>query len=273
MTDIAFIQHVESLRQERCFDDILRLVERRFEAAEAMPAPGRRDYFFTLFEWKMLIDEYPPAAVALARARDAQARRLLAGEFYVGSAAHDPAQFQRADRLGLMLEMNRTLRDPGVTRAVFLQLEARDPVLARRNAYRVLEDIVETGDFALAERYRGDPLELLRNVNHAAQSMPLFPPAREAPRLAADLSNLIKDVRIAIAVLRGLGRLEEAGKLRAALRDGLANDELRNMAERDLEEPGFFRSALAAHRMAQEESEAAAPASQTQDRGAGRPNR
>lgn len=238
MNDIAFIQHIEALRRDGRFDEVLRALEQRYQATEAMPAPERTDYFFTLFEWKMLIEEYPPAAAALVRARDEQARRLLAGEFYVGGAAYDPEQFQRADRLGLMVEMNDTLHDPGATRAVFLQLEALDPALARGNAYRVLEDIVEAGDFALVERYRGDPLALLRNVNYAAQTMPLFPPGREAPMLAADLSNLTKDVRIAIAVLRGLDRESEAQALRSALLDGLANDELRGVAERELAAPG-----------------------------------
>ncbi len=238
MTDIAFIQHAEALRQEGRFDEVLRMIEQRYEAAEAMPAPERSDYFFTLFEWKMLIEEYPPAAVSLRSARDDQARRLLAGEFYVGAAAHDPGQFQRADRLGLLVQMNDTLQDPGATLAVFQQLEALDPSLACANAFRVLQHIVEAGDFSLAERYRGDPLALLHNVNHAAQSMPLFPPGREAPMLASDLSNLSKDVRIAIAVLRGLGREEEAQAMRSSLLDGLADKELRDMAERELDVPG-----------------------------------
>jgi len=238
MTDVAFIQHVEALRQDGRLDEVLHVLEQRYAATEAMPAPERTDYFFTLFEWKLLIVAYPPAAAALARARDGQARRLLAGEYHVGSAVHDPMHFQRADRLGLLVEMNRTLWDPESTRAVFLQLEAQDPALARREAYRVLEAVVEAGDFALAERYRRDPLAGLGNVNHAAQSLPLFPPGREAPMLAADLSNLCKDVRIAIAVLRGLGREPEALALRRALLEGLANEELRAVAERELDEPG-----------------------------------
>lgn len=238
MDDIAFTQQVDAMRQDGRFDEALRLLEQRYETTEAMPAPERTDYFFTLFEWKMLIEAYPPALAALARARDGQARRLLAGEFQVGTAPHDPEQFQRADRLGLLLEMNRTLQAPGATRAVFLELEARDPSLASRNAYRAMEHIVEAGDFRLAERYRGDPLALLRNVNHAAQTMPLFPPGRAAPRLAADLMSLTKEVRIAVRVLLGLGRESEAQVLRTALLEGLATQELRAVAERELDAPG-----------------------------------
>ncbi|MCC2973518.1 hypothetical protein [Massilia sp. IC2-476] len=234
----AQMQRMQTLDAEERYGELLAYLQELYAATEALPAPARTDYFMTLFQWKMLIEKYPPAAEALARARDEQARRLLAGEYHVGSAPHDPMHFQRADRVALMVEMNRTLEDPGATRAVFLQLEASDPALARRDAYRMLEAIVEAGDFALGERYRGDPLALLRDVNVNAQSMPLFPPGRQAPRLAAELSNLTKDVRIAIAVLCGLQREDEAHALRRALLDGLANDELRAMAERELDVPG-----------------------------------
>lgn len=250
MDETAFIREIADLRQAGRLDEVLQVLERRYAATERMPAPERTDYFFTLFEWKMLIETYPPAAGALARARDEQARRLLAGEYYVGSGAHDPMQFQRADRFGLMIEMNRTLRDPGSTRAVFLQLEAQDPELARRDAYRALAAIVEAGDFALAERYRRDPLDLLAQVNCAAATLPLFPPGREAPRLAGDLMNLTGDVRIAIAVLRGLDRTAEAEAVRSALLAGLANDELRTVAQRELEVPGTIGNILAEGRMA-----------------------
>lgn len=229
---------MQALEDEERYAELLACLEELYAETEAKAAPERTDYFMTLFQWKMLIEKYAPAAEALARLRDEQARRLLAGEYHAGSAAHDPMHFQRADRVALIVEMNRTLEDPGATRALFLQLEARDPVLARRDAYRMLEAIVEAGDVALAERYRGDPLALLRTVNVTAQTMPLFPPGREAPMLAADLSNLAKDVRIAIAVLRGLQRETEAHALRRALLDGLANDELRAMAERELDAPG-----------------------------------
>lgn len=250
MSDIDFVREVEALREAGRLDELLRLLEQRYEATERMPAPERGNYFFTLFEWKMLIEDHAPARSALVRARDEQARRLLAGEYHVGDAAYEESQYQRADRLGLVVEMNRTLGDPGATREVFLQLEARDPVLAQRDAYRVLEAIVEAGDFALAERYRRDPLDLLRNVNFSAATMPLFPPGREAPRLAADLMSLTGQVLIAIAVLRGLDREVEALAVRTALLDGLATEELRRVAERELDAPGTISRLVGEHQAA-----------------------
>lgn len=254
MNDIDFIREAEALREAGRLDELLRLLEQRYQATERMPAPERGNYFFTLFEWKMLIADHAAARAAMARARDEQARRLLAGEYHVGEAAFEESQYQRADRLGLLVEMNRTLDDPDSTREVFLQLEARDPTLARRDAYRVLEAIVEAGDFALAERYRRDPLGLLRTVNHAAATMPLLPPGREAPMLAADLTNLARDVRIAIAVLRGLGREADAQALRTALLDGLATEELRSMAARELDAPGAIGRILGERQAALDEA-------------------
>src|SRR5690606_15563894 len=114
------------------------------------------------------------------------------------------------------------------THALFLQIEAQEPALAQRYAWLALPAIVAAGDFALAERYRGDPLELLHEVNATAARSELFPAGRQAPRLAADLMNLTREARIGIAVLHGLGRTGEALAVRDALLAGLASDELRS---------------------------------------------
>ncbi len=235
--------------------EALALLERRYAEAEASPAPGRNDYFMTMFEWKMLAEDYSPAAAALARVRDEQARRLLAGEVHTGSApvpagAEEP--FKRVRRFALIIDMNHTLADPRATHSLFLQLERQSPELARRYAWQALPDIVEAGDLALADRYRGDPLQLLGDVNCNARSLPLLPPPRQAPRLAAELTSLTRDVRIAITVLRGTGREAEADAVRTALLHGLANAELRALAERELDEPGSIDRMMVEHQMAQD---------------------
>lgn len=237
----ARIERTQALEAEGRHDELLAYLQALYAEAEAAPAPTRPDYFMTMFQWSLLIDQYPPAAAALAVARDEQVRRLLQGEPYTGSAPwlEDRREmFGRVERISLIIEMNEKLGDPRATYVLFQQLEAQQPALARQYGWRVLPAVVEVGDFALAERLRGDPLALLHDVNRAAATMPLFPPGREAPRLAADLSNLSRDVRIATAVLRGLDREPEAQALRSALLDGLANEELRVMAERELEVPG-----------------------------------
>lgn len=251
----ASIQRMHTLDSEGRHDELLACLEGLYAQVEEAPAPARTDYFMTMFQWKLLIEKYAPAASALARARDEQARRLLAGAPYTGTASwldDHRRMFERVERFALIVNMNDTLGDPRATHALFLQLEERQPDLARRYAWRALPAIVEAGDFALAERYRGDPLALLAEVNCNARTWTLFPPGRQAPRLAAELMNLTREARIGIAVLRGLGRQAEAEAVRDGLLCGLANEELRALAERELEEPGAISRRIAEHRMTQD---------------------
>lgn len=156
--------------------------------------------------------------------------------------------------------MNEKLADARATHALFVELEARQPELAQRYAWQALPAIVESGDFALADRYRGGPLALLDQVNVHALTMPLIPPPGKAPRLSADLSNLVKDARLGAAVLHGLGREAEAIALRKALLAGLTSDALRVMAQRELDDPGTIIRELVACQMAQEDAAAGQPA-------------
>lgn len=135
---------------------------------------------------------------------------------------------------------------------VFSKLDRDRPELARRNAWSALPALVAEGRFALADRYRDDPLKSLAMVNENARALPLHPPLNAAPRLAADLTNLARDVRIGMAVLRGLGNDDEADALRDALAAGLDSSELRELAQREIEAPGTITRAITDHRMALE---------------------
>jgi hypothetical protein len=73
---------------------------------------------------------------------------------------------------------------------------------------------------------------------------PLVPPPGQAPRLAAELSLLVGDVRIAQAVLRARGQADEAAQLGARLLDGLASEPLRALARRELDEEGTIMRAV-----------------------------
>ena len=112
---------------------------------------------------------------------------------------------------------------------------------------------------ARAERHLPrDPMERLNELNALALNLPLFPPHRSAPRLTAELSNFVKDVRLCADTWEGLGRHAEAHALRAAALAGLAQDEMRTLAMRELAEPGAITSAITAHQMAQDEAAGAA---------------
>lgn len=244
---------LNSLHETGCFDEALALVHELFAEAEREPAPGRTRYFMPMFQFQLLLGEHAPARAALAALRDRQAARLLAGELYCGTAPAPQQQaYLRVSRFSLVVEMNALLGDAHATHALFRRLESQSPGLARSYAWQALPAMVEVGDFALADRYRRDPLELLANVNAAARELPLFPPPRQAPRLAADPGNLVSDVRIGMAVLDGLGDPAAASALRETLLAGLSSDELKGFAQRELDEPGTITREVAARTMAAE---------------------
>ena len=89
-------------------------------------------------------------------------------------------------------------------------------------------------------------------VNALAASLPLFPAPGTAPRLAAELMNLVRDVRITAAVLRGQEQAAEADTLYATLLSGLENDAMRTLAQRELDAPGSITAEIVNRQMAQE---------------------
>lgn len=254
----ARYDEVIALHEAGRYAEALALIEQQLAEIEREAAPDRSRYFMPMFQLKLLLDVYPPARAAMMALRDAQAARLLAGERFTGT---DPAPvkdtFQRTDRYSLVVGMNNDLGDARSTYDIFRQLAARQPELAGSHAWQALEAMIAVGDFALADRYRRPPLDQLPNVNATARDLPLFPRPRQAPRLSADLSSLVKDVRIGMAVLRGLGDPAGADALRAALLDGLVSDELKEFARRELDEPGAIGREVVARQMAEEDRQRA----------------
>jgi len=244
---------MSELRETDRHDKALALLRQIFAEIEAEAAPDRSRYFMPMFEFQLLLEEHAPAHASLATLRDAQVARLLAGDLFCGTDAPPVRDtYRRVERFSLVLRMNELLDDARATYTLFRRLEAQSPELARSYAWRVLPAMVAVGDFALADHYRRDPLELLADVNAAARELPLFPPPRQAPRLAAELSNLVKDVRIGMAVLSGLGDPAAADALRETLLAGLSSDELKGFAQRELDAPGTITREVAARTMAAE---------------------
>lgn len=246
------LRQASAAREAGRHEEALDLVRAVFADVDGATVPDHANPFMTMFLWQMLAHEYAPARAALAHTRDAQARRLLAGERLFGAPVAPGDHAPQRSRFALVVEMNEILADPAATHALFCALVDTDPGLARSHAWLALPAIVAVGDFALAERYRGDPLALLEPLTLNARTLPLLPPPGAAPRVAAELMNLVRDVRIGIAVLDGLGRADEARALRAALLDGLESEALRALALRELAAPGSINDAVVAHQMAQQ---------------------
>jgi hypothetical protein len=237
-------------RDEGRYDDALRCLQAVTGRVLTSDVVARGDEFIMMFEWQLLTEEHAPARAALARLRDEQAERLMTGDFAFASGRN----FRRT-RFHLVVDMNEMLDDAHATWALFVRLEALAPEQARREAFLGLPAIVAAGDFERAERYLPRaPLDRLGELAALAQRSPLFPSGHTAPRMAAELSNFMKDVRLCTATLDGLGRGVEAGELREAALAGLPTDEMRALARSELTEPGTIIRALTAHQMAQEEA-------------------
>lgn len=259
MPDIdSRLTRMTALRREGRHAEALPLLQQLFADAGRVVNPARSSHFILMLEWKFLAEAYAPAYTALQVERDAQIQLLLSGEHDFGrhDSSAPPASdaFGRTSRFSLIAEMNETLGDVRSTADLFSRLDASAPELARQYAWQALPALVEVGNFALADRYRCPaPLAHLDTVNALAASQPLLPAPGTPPRLAAELMNLVKDVRIAAAVLRGQGQAAEAGALCAALLAGLANDAMRALAQRELDAPGSITAAIVKRQMDEEQ--------------------
>lgn len=240
MTDIDdLLTLANQLRDAEQFDQATALLNQATTRVAPHFDQRQQHGFMLMFQWRLLLDSYPPAHAVLAAARDTQA------------ALPDPSHQQ----LDLLIEMNELLKDSHSTWRLFVQLDATQPDLARRFAWRAMPAIIDAGDFALAARYLGGPRVALEEVNAMARSAPLLPAPRTAPRLAAELNNLTAHVRYSAAVLQGTGRAEEAAAARAALLHGLEADDLRAAAQLELNEPGAIFRLLADHQVLTEQHE------------------
>ena len=221
-------------------------------AASAGEAPGAGP-FITMFEWRQLMDEYAPARAALVAARDGQVARLLAGDdrFSAGDDHTSMGHHQwPQSRFDVIVAINDDLNDGAATYALFLRLQSLMPAYAEKRAWRVVPAMVEAGDFTLAERHLGDPLDRLTELNDLSHVLPLFPGPGTAPRLAAELSNFMKDVRLRAAILYGLGRAADADGLRSAALAGLTSDDMRAVARREAAVPGTILQQATEHQLA-----------------------
>lgn len=252
MTIDPILQDAITAKQEGRYDDALRHLITVFDQNCGDNSLAQARHFITMFEWSMLAECYPPAHQALATARDEQVRLLLNGDAMFNSSG----EYRERSRFEVIAEMNDILKDARSTYDVFLEIESLLPELARRHISRALPAIVEAGDFARAERYLPDPLKELDYLNGLTNTFPLFPPNRTAPRLAAELSNFMKDVRLRESILRGLGREDEAQALRGAALAGIVSDEMRALAEREIESPGAITPEVVSRSMALDGREA-----------------
>ena len=248
-------------RQEGRYDDAVRILTGLFDQIDSGALEIVGNHFITMFEWSLLVEEYPPARQALASIRDEQVRRLRDGQVKFGRL-HE--KWPSPSRFNVIVEMDDILNDMRSTYELFVHLTSFLPSLAKREAHIALPAIIAAGDFALADTYLDDPMDRLRELNRMANELPLNQPLHGAPRLGAEFSNFMGDVRMRAAILDGLGRSGEAELLRNGALAGLANDEMRELGVAELTVPGSINRELTSRQIELEEAADKSTAAQPQ---------
>jgi hypothetical protein len=191
---------------------------------------------FALRDWIYLADLFPPARTALQAIRDRESARMLSG-----SAA--------VERFREIAAINEALREVQATHQLFLSLDSVDSALAEQCAELAMTALVKCEDFQLARRFLPSPADritaLAERLNDSADAL-ASQPASAAPTLLAYVLNYAKEVRLVLAVLRGMEEEGEADNMMKLALEQIRSPGLRAIMQRELEQPGSTLAAMAA---------------------------
>ncbi|SFV14753.1 hypothetical protein [Pseudoduganella namucuonensis] len=190
---------------------------------------------FALRDWIYLAELFPPARAALQAIRERESARMLGGAATV-------------ERFREIAAINEALREVQATHQLFLSLDGIDSAIAEQCAELAMTALVKCEDFQLARRFLPSPAEriaaLAERLNDGAEALS-SQPASAAPTLLAYVLNYAKEVRLVLAVLRGMEEDDEADNMMKAALDQIRSDGLRAIMQRELEQPGSTLAAMA----------------------------
>lgn len=190
---------------------------------------------FALRDWIYLAEQFPPARTALQAIRDRETARMLQGAATV-------------ERFREIASINEALGEVPATHQLFLALDAVDASVAEQCAELAMNALVKCEDFQLARRFLASPeqriAQLAERLNGAADAL-ASQPASAAPTLLAFVLNYAKEVRLVLAVLRGMEEADEADNMKKAALDAIRSDGLRAIMQRELDNPGSTLAAMA----------------------------
>ena len=222
----------EEGRFEDALNDHLWLHE---HALEVSPDWNGVRLSFALRDWIYLAQQFPSARAALQAIRDRESARMLKGEATV-------------ERFREIASINEALGEVPATHQLFLSLDSIDSAVAEQCAELAMNALVKCEDFQLARRFLPSPrqriAQLAERLNGAADAL-AGQPASAAPTLLAFVLNYAKEVRLVLAVLRGMEENDEADNMKKAALDAIRSDGLRAIMERELDQPGSTLAAMA----------------------------
>ncbi len=198
-------QEAANLAQEGRYEEGLqRLLWYHNHALQFEPSQSAVRLSFALSQWMELARRYPKAKEALVEVRDRGV-----GEFAQGGGYFD-----------LFMEVaaiNRELREPDATHALFKSIQARDPQLARQ-CYHAVEDLlVERGGYALCASFISNFQQRFESSRASRERMLAIldrtPEVNRASIRQGAEQSFIHDARKLIEILVGVGRKAEAADM------------------------------------------------------------
>jgi hypothetical protein len=167
--------------------------------------------------WAELAMAYPPARIALREIRDRKVSEILSGA-------------GNRDLFHDVVSINAYAFSDQATYDLFIALRQSSPAVAAEYASLALPAIVLCQDFQLARLYMPDPgpeVKMLSEcLNRDVAELKDVPPS-PAPRLTAYISNYVKEVKLFVAILRGVGEEETADQLQRLASELIETEEVR----------------------------------------------
>ncbi len=184
-------RHAAALREYVWFHD---------NALKEEPALYGVRLSFALAYWMDLAESYPEARRKLEEIRDRKTATLAAGK-------GDHALFHD------VTSINRSLDEETETYRLFKKLLVSAPLNATAWGDLAREAIVKAGDFKLAAKYSDHPEDALLRYSaslNADVARPVADPTQRRRRLDAFAHIYADRVGMRIAILKGLGKIEDA---------------------------------------------------------------
>jgi len=190
---------------------------------------------FSLFEWGLLADAFPPARAAMHVLREREAALL-------GAGADAAAGADIEHRFRYLVELNGYLSDPRSTLALFRQLEQRAPAAAPRVFHSAAGALLDCGAADVLQRYLPEPQEGTRYraqyLNRIVRELAAAAENRSCIRRLAETLSFTNDLRLQCGLLKLLGKPGDAEALTETALSLIETKDTRELVRRELADPG-----------------------------------
>ena len=177
---------------------------------------------FAIAWWAELAELYAPARASLLKVRDDAVRAVREGRDVEGNFAD-------------LAAIDREIDDPLTTVSLFLEMDKRDPAIAKRVAHWAEEPLVDAKYFQVAARY-ADPEAELRNAIETYRRLKARPaPSRDVDFAALNEKFLGTSAGRLVALLVLVERRPEAEKIAREALEASGSETVKGMVDAALQ--------------------------------------